>query len=100
MRTEVTAKHFDLTPAIEDYARQKAEKLTKFYDGVQEIEIVLTKPQHDQAWEVELIADVAKHEDFVAKAKGQSVYEGIDLAVEKLSRQLSDFKERLKNSKR
>jgi putative sigma-54 modulation protein len=98
MRIQVTAKHMDLTPAIQQYAEQKAGKLPRYYDGVQSITVVIEKPKHDHV-EVEIRADVEKHTDFVAKADGQDVYECIDLAIDKVHRQLSDFKERLKNPK-
>lgn len=98
MRIQVTAKHMDLTPAIQQYAEQKAGKLPRYYDGVQEIAVVIECPKNDQV-EVEIRADVEKHSDFVAKANGQDVYECIDLAVDKVHRQLVDFKERLKNPK-
>lgn len=98
MRIQVTAKHMELTPAIQQYAEQKAGKLPRYYDGVQEIAVVIERPRNDQV-EVEIRADVEKHSDFIAKVNGQDVYECIDLAVDKIHRQLAEFKDRLKNSK-
>ncbi|MBN8643825.1 MAG: ribosome-associated translation inhibitor RaiA [Planctomycetes bacterium] len=98
MRIQVTGKHMDLTPAIQQYAEQKAGKLPRYYDGVQSISVVIERPKADHV-EVEIRADVEHHDDFVAKTSGQDVYECIDLSVDKLHRQLSDFKERLKNNK-
>ncbi len=98
MRIQVTGKHMDLTPAIQQYAEQKAGKLPRYYDGVQEISVVVERPSSDHV-EVEIRADVERHDDFIAKVKGQDVYECIDLAVDKVHRQLADFKERLKNNK-
>lgn len=98
MRIQVTAKHMDLTPAIKQYAEEKSAKLPKYYDGVQSISVVIERPRHEEV-DVEIRADVEKHEDFVARAKGADVYECIDLAVDKVHRQLAEFKERLKNSK-
>ena len=48
---------------------------------------------------VEMLADVEKHEDFIVRLTSHDLYEGIDLACDKMARQLTDFKERLKNSK-
>lgn len=100
MRIEIKGKHLELTDAIRQYATSKAEKLPKYYDGVQEIVVTLDKPLHNHAYEVEFIADVEKHADFVAKATGEDLYGCIDQCAEKMTRQLADFKERLKNSKR
>ena len=46
-----------------------------------------------------MLADVEKHEDFIVRLTSHDLYEGIDLACDKMARQLTDFKERLKNSK-
>lgn len=99
MRIEVKGKHLTLTPAVTQYAEQKCAKLTRYYDGVQEIVVTLEKSSKHEEFTVELIADVEKHDDFVVRLTSHDVYEGIDLACDKMARQLTDFKERLKNSK-
>lgn len=99
MRIEVRGRRLELTEAITRYADGKCQRLPRYYDGVQEILVTLTKSPKREEYEIEIIADVEKHDDFVARVTSHDLYEGIDLAVDKLSRQLSDFKERLKNSK-
>lgn len=98
MLIQVTAKHMELTPAIQQYAEQKAGKLPKYYDGVQAITVLVERPHTDHV-EVEIRADVEKHSDLIGHAKGQDVYECIDLAVDKVHRQLTELKERLKINK-
>lgn len=100
MRIEVSGKHLELTPAIQQYADAKCQKLPRYYDGVQEIFVTLEKHAKHEEYQVEIRADVEKHEDFVVKVVAGDLYEGIDLAVDKMERQLTDFKEKLKNSKR
>lgn len=100
MRIEVIGKHFEVTDAIAKYAEQKGSKLPRFYDGVQEIDVVIEQGAKGEGFRVELRVDVEKHDTFVAKSNGPDVYECIDLGVDKMSRQLTDFKERLRNSKR
>lgn len=100
MRIEVTGKQLEVTPAIREYAESKCGRLPKYYDGVQEIIVVLMQRPHHQEFEVEVRVDVEKHDDFIAHVKGTDIYECIDLSIDKLTRQLTDFKERLKNSKR
>lgn len=100
MRIEVIGKHLEVTDAISQYAEQKCGRLPRYYDGVQEIDIVLEQRPKTDEFFVELRVDVEKHDTFVAKSTGQDVYECIDLSVDKMSRQLTDFKEKLKNSKR
>jgi len=99
MRIEVTGKGVELTDALSAYADKKCRKLTKFYDGVMEIEVVLDQPGQKEM-SAEIIVDVVKHDSFVATAKGESVYACIDEAVEKMYRRLHDFKEKLRDTKR
>ncbi len=98
MRIDVTGRHFDMTEAISSYAETKAEKLPKFYNGVQEIEVVLEGLPHSE-FLAEVRVDVVKHSTFVAKAKGEDVYGCIDQSIEKMTRQLTDFKQKLKDTR-
>ncbi|MEL7482915.1 MAG: ribosome-associated translation inhibitor RaiA, partial [Planctomycetota bacterium] len=84
---------------IRAHAEDKAGKLTRYYDGVQQITVRLRKPDHHSnhpTYEVELTADAEKHNDFVGTATGDDLYLAIDGAVQKVARQLTDFKEKLK----
>lgn len=99
MRIEVRSKNLTLTPAIMQYAESKCQKLPRYYDGVQEIIVSIERSAKHEEFTVEIIADVEKHDDFVVRLTSHDVYEGIDIASDKMARQLTDFKERLKNSK-
>ncbi len=96
MRTEVSCRRMELTPAIQDYAEKRCEKLLKYFNGVQEFEVVLEKAEKGD-FHAEIIAAVVNHDDMVASARGVDVYACIDEASDKLARQLHDFKERLKS---
>jgi putative sigma-54 modulation protein len=98
MRIEVIGKGMDVTDAIREYAEQKVDKLPRYYDGVQEIEVVLET--NKAVFLVEIKVESEKHDTFVAKMEGEDVYGCIDTATDKMQRQLRDFKEKLKNSKR
>ncbi len=99
MRIEVTGRKLTVTDPIRTHAEAKCEKLTKFFDGVMEIDVVLDAAEHGE-FDVEIVVDAVKHDRFVAHSKGPNIYTCIDQAVEKMSRQLNNFKERLKDPKR
>ena len=99
MRIEVIGRSMEATPAIKELAEKKAGKLPKYYDGVQEIQVVLDQNGHAE-FEVEIRVESEKHDTFVSKDHGTDVYHLIDSATEKMTRQLTDFKEKLKNTKR
>ena len=100
MRIEVVGKHLEVTPALREFVEGKCARLPKFYDGVQEIIVLLSQRPHHQEFDVEIRVDVEKRDDFIATQSGTDIYECIDLSIDKLTRRLSDFKEKLKNSKR
>jgi putative sigma-54 modulation protein len=102
MRVDVIGKQFEVTDAIRDYTEKKVAKLPRFYDGVQQITVRISKQDHANqgTYQVELVLDVERHDDFVSSAEGGDLYAIIDLAVAKGSRQLTDYKEKLKLGKR
>ncbi|HED52737.1 MAG TPA: ribosome-associated translation inhibitor RaiA [Phycisphaerales bacterium] len=99
MRVDVVGFKLEVTDAIRAHAETKAGKLPKFFDGTQQVTFRLTAlgPGHG-GFEVEVVVDVEKHDDFVAKATGDDLYLTIDSAVHKVTRQLTTFKEKLKQS--
>lgn len=97
MRIDVVGKHIEITPALQLFAQQKAEKLTKIFDGTQQIRVYLESPQGKKGeFHVEVAVDVVKHQDFIANAVAPDLYAAIDLAVDKAQRQIRDYKEKLR----
>lgn len=91
----------DVTPALKTFAEQKAGKLTKYYDRIQEIEVVLTA-DHEKGkdhTEVEVIVNAEHRNMFVAKHSEGDAYVCIDACVSKLERQLTDHKKLIRNRK-
>lgn len=101
MRIDVIGRGIEITPAIKLHAETKAAKLPTYYDGVQLITFKISTQghQHKPQFDVELVCDVEHHDDFVCHATGEDAYLAIDAAVNKSARQLTDFKDKLKNSK-
>ncbi|MBX3359239.1 MAG: ribosome-associated translation inhibitor RaiA [Phycisphaeraceae bacterium] len=99
MRIDVIGKHLEVTDAISAYAQSKAAKLTKFLDLTQLVTVYVEQNKHGE-FHVEVVVDVEKHDDLVANAAAEDLYAAIDLCVDKAARQVTDFKERLKQGKR
>lgn len=100
MRIDIAGRHLDLTESIEGYVQEKASKMPRYYDGVERVETVLEFDRKNVRFSTEFRVEVEKHDTFVASAEGGDIYESIDLATDKMTRQLTDFKEKLRNSKR
>lgn len=100
MRVDVVGRQVHVTDTVRAHAESKVEKLTRYFDGTQQITCTITKPDHNHLYRVELVVDVEKHEEFVCHADGDDLLTAIDAAVAKSQRQLTDYKDKLKQSKR
>lgn len=94
---DVTARHGHVTDGMREYAVKKADKLTRFHDRIQRIQIVLDDPKGES--EVEMIVHIEAGGTMVAKERAGVFHEAVDLLVEKLGKQLKKDKERLKDHK-
>jgi putative sigma-54 modulation protein len=95
MLINLSAKHMTLTPAIEDYARKKVEKLPRYFDRIQSVGVVIEKGRN--GFTVEVRTDVERHDDFIATSSNEDLYACIDLTVDRSIRQLTDHKSRIRN---
>ena len=100
MIVTVSSRHMEVSPTLKSYAEQKVNKLHKYYDRIQEIEVVFDaqKASGKEQARVEMIVNAEQKNMFIAHADGDA-YAGIDACVLKLERQLTDHKEKFRNRK-
>jgi len=96
----VSARHMDVTPALKTFAEEKAGKLTRYHDRIQEIEVILDSGKKEQM-RVEMIVNAEHKQMFFAHHDSDTAdaYACIDGCVDKLERQLSDHHKKVKNRK-
>ncbi len=97
MQINLTTKHIDLTPTIEEFVNAKAGKLTRYFDRVEQINVLIEKTTH--GFSIEIISDVEHHDPIVGNAEDEDMYVAIDACVDKSVRQLTDLKSRLRDNK-
>jgi len=97
MQVTVTGRHLEMTDAIRQYARGKVGKLPRYYDRVSEAELIAEK--NERLFRVELRVQADHHDPFIAHNEGDDLYACIDAVVDKLERQLTDHKEKVRNRK-
>jgi putative sigma-54 modulation protein len=93
----VSSRHMEVTPSLKAYAEQKANKLTKYYDRIQEIEVILDNT--NQSTRVEMIVSAEHRNMFIANHDQGDAYACIDGCVDKLERALSEHKKKFRNRK-
>jgi putative sigma-54 modulation protein len=98
MQINVTSKHLEMTTTIEEYAQSKAEKLTRFYPRIEQIDVKMEKTPH--GFNVEIITDIERHDDIIGNANEDDLYAAIDSCVDKSVRQLTDLKNKLQDHKK
>jgi len=94
----ISGKHIEITDAIRAHAKEKVEKLPRFFNQISHIEVLLDASQGSMP-SVEIIARAEHFGDIIAKDTGPDAYTCIDMAVHKLERQLKKIKEKQRDNK-
>ncbi|MGH7179509.1 MAG: ribosome hibernation-promoting factor, HPF/YfiA family [Tepidisphaeraceae bacterium] len=97
MNVVISARHMDVSPALKQFAETKAIKLQKYYDRIQEIEVVFDAGK--DMMRVEMIVNAEHKQMFIAHHDQGDAYACIDECVGKLERQLSEHKKKHRNRK-
>ncbi len=97
MIVTVASRHMDVTPPLKSYAEQKAGKLNKYYDRIQEIEVIIDNGK--DSTRVEMIVNAEHKNTFIANHDEGDAYACIDGCCHKLERQLSEHKKKFRNRK-
>ncbi|MHC4128540.1 MAG: ribosome hibernation-promoting factor, HPF/YfiA family [Planctomycetota bacterium] len=97
MQVNISSKHMQMTPAIEEYASKKIEKFPRYFNRVQQVEVVIDKARN--GYTVEIITNVEHHEAFVATSSHGDLYACLDVGIDKSIRQLKDHKSRMRDNK-
>ena len=98
LRIDLTDRHQHHPDSVREYALEKVGKLTRFFDRVNHIEVILDQERDRHT--VEVIVSADNHMHFVGHVTDDSVMVCIDRVVDKLERQVVRAKERLKDHHR
>ncbi|MEM7168141.1 MAG: ribosome-associated translation inhibitor RaiA [Planctomycetota bacterium] len=94
MGVQVTARG-NVSDGTRKYAEEKASKLTRFFEGVSKIEIILDHEGQQQR--AEIILSVAKGDAIATHADHDSMRAAIDLVLDKAEKRLVRHKEKLRD---
>ncbi len=97
MLVTISSRHMEVTEALKTFAEQKANKLNKYYDLIQEIEVIFDAGQ--DTTRVEMIVNAEHKNTFIANHDEGDAYVCLDACVHKLERQLSEHKKKHRNRK-
>ncbi len=94
MKVSVTARHFDLTEELKDHAEGRLSRFSRFTEHLLHANVVLEVQRHRNIAEVSVHA---RNGDFAGKAESDNMPISIDLACEKIERQIRKNEEKLKS---
>ena len=94
----ISGKHIDITEAIKSYAEEKTSKLPKYYNSINQVEVIIDgEPGGNTS--VQIIARGEHSKIFIVTETGKDAYQCIDVAAHKLERQLRRKKTKERNNK-
>lgn len=94
MQINISGHHVEVTDALKDYVSEKLERLARYSDDITSIQAVLTVEKNRQRAEATIRV---KGADLFANAESEDMYAAIDLLSDKLDRQVTKHKEKMKS---
>ncbi|CAM3834691.1 Ribosome hibernation promoting factor [Vibrio aerogenes CECT 7868] len=92
MQININGHNIDLTDSMQDYVHSKFDKLERFFDHINNVQVIL------RVEKVQQIAEATLHinqGEIHATSENENMYAAIDGLIDKLVRQLNKHKEKL-----
>lgn len=97
MQIQIRGKNIQLTDSLRSYAENKVKKLEKFYDQITHADVSLIVEKNKNVDETHKVEITLHANGTIIRGEEStiSMYSSIDVAVDKLERQLKKYKEKL-----
>ncbi len=92
MQINITGHHVDVTPALRAYVTEKLQRLTRHFDQVKSINVILNVEKLQQ--QAEATVNAAGRTIFATET-ATDMYASIDGLADKLDRQVRRYKDRI-----
>lgn len=94
MQLNITGHHVDITPALREYVTEKMQRLSRHFDHVISINVILKVEKLEQIAESTVNAG---GKTLFATDTAMDMYAAIDGLIDKLDRQVRRLKDRLRD---
>ncbi|WP_293007099.1 ribosome-associated translation inhibitor RaiA [Nitrosomonas sp.] len=91
MNLKLTGNHVEITDAMRDYVTSKIGKVTRHFDHVIDVSVILSVEKLKQKAEANVHV---RGKDIFVEADSEDMYASIDSLVDKLDRQILKHKEK------
>ena len=97
MNLHVSGHHLEVTPALRDYVAQKLQRVTRHFDHVIDVNVILTVEKLKQKAEVTVHV---RGKDIFVETEDSDMYAAIDALTDKLDRQVQKYKQKVQDHHR
>ena len=91
MNLHLNGNHLEITPAMRDYITGKLDRITRHFDHVIDVSVILSVEKLEQKAEANVHLS---GKNIFVESHGSDMYAAIDALVDKLDRQIVKHKER------
>lgn len=91
MNLKLTGNHVEITDAMRDYVTSKISKITRHFDHVIDVSVILSVEKHKQKAEANVHI---RGKDIFVEVDGEDMYASVDSLIDKLDRQILKHKEK------
>ena len=91
MNVEITSRHYDASERVRTYVVEELKKLDKFEHFITTCKVILEKSKEGEMAEITLHVS---GKDLVCSEASDDIIKSIDVAVDKMERQIKRFKEK------
>lgn len=92
MNLTVSGHHVAVTPALRTYVKSKLDRVTRHFDHVIDVNVILSVEKLMQKSEVTVHV---RGKDIFVESSDLDLYAAIDLMVDKLDRQILKYKDKV-----
>ncbi len=98
MQVEIACRHGSIGESVQNYIREKSEKLLTYFERVTQVEV--TFDFNGSRVKVEILVDAEHKHDFIAHYEGEDAQKSFDKALHKIEQQIKKYKEQIQDHRR
>jgi ribosome hibernation promoting factor len=98
VQIKISARHGHLADPTQQFIREKAEKLLRYFERLTFIEV--TVDLKEDAKVVEFLARAEHKHEFVAQERHADILVAVDLVIDKIEGQIRRYKEKIQDHRR
>lgn len=98
----VQGKNIDVTPSLREYAEEKVGRIARYFDAIQEAQVVLSVQRRDNIGKAQVVEVTVWGDGIVLRGvdASEDMYASIDGVFEKLRKQVEKFRSKLIEKRR